>query len=128
MLLTSPFGGYRYFILLPKHGEQIADLWQFFWTLLILALTGNMIHDALGGNPPTVNFVMFVAVFAMLSLIYLIAAAVNEGFAMFAWGPLLVDGLNVFTFVIAGIVMAAQLGVRNCSDEVSPSALQCSRC
>ena len=80
-----------------------------------------MIHDAIGGNPPTINFVMFVAVFAMLSLIYLIAAAVNEGFAMFAWGPLIVDGLNVFTFVIAGIVMAAQLGVRNCSDEVGPS-------
>ena len=77
-----------------------------------------MIHDAIGGNPPTVNFVMFVAVFAMLSLIYLIAASINEGFAMVAWGPLIVDGINVFLFLIAGIVMAAQLGVHSCGNGV----------
>jgi len=89
---------------------------QFFWTFLILALTGNMISNAIGGNPSIVNYVMFVAVFSILSLIYLIAMTVNEGFIIIPWLPLAVDALNTFFFLIGGIALAAEMHVGNCGD------------
>lgn len=84
-----------------------------------MALVGNMIQEAFAGNPSIVNYVMFVAVFSMLSLIYLIAASVNEGFAVLSWLPLVVDGLNTLFFLIGGIALAAYLRVGSCSNEVS---------
>jgi hypothetical protein len=78
-----------------------------------------MVAGAIGGNPSIVNFVMFVAVFSMLSLIYLFAVAFNEDLSLFPWLPLAVDGANTFFFVIAGIALAAELGVHSCGDLVS---------
>ncbi|MCJ1365637.1 hypothetical protein MMC16_004762 [Acarospora aff. strigata] len=90
---------------------------QFLWTLLILALVGNMIHDAISGNTSIVNYCMFVAVFSMLSLIYLIAATVNEGFAIHPLLMVGLDGLNMLLFLIGGIALAAQLRVHSCGNE-----------
>lgn len=92
---------------------------QFLWTFLILALVGNMIADAVGGNPSIVNYCMFVAVFSMLSLIYLIAATVNEGFVIMPILPLIVDALNTLFFLIGGIALASYLGVHSCGNIVS---------
>jgi len=89
---------------------------EFFWVLLILALTGNMIHEAFGGNPSIVNYVMFTAVFAMLSLFYLIPATLSEGFQLHGMLQVLVDGLNVLFTFVGGVAMAAYLGVGNCAD------------
>jgi len=89
---------------------------QFFWTLLIMALIGNMIATAFAGNPSIVNYDMFVAVFGMLSLFYLIPATFNESFA---FHPMLMVGLdivNALLFVIGGIAMAAYLGVHSCGN------------
>jgi hypothetical protein len=77
-----------------------------------------MIHDATKGNPSTINFVMFVAVFAMLSLIYLIAATVNEGFAISPFFMLAADALNTLFFLVGGIALAASLNVHSCSNSV----------
>ena len=84
-----------------------------------MALVGNMIHDAFAGNPSIINYVMFVAVFSMLSLIYLIASTVNEDFAFFPWLPLVLDGLNTLFFLIGGIALAAYLRVHSCNNQVS---------
>lgn len=88
-----------------------------------MALVGNMIHDALYGNPSVVNYVMFVAVFSALSLIYLIGASINEAFALSPIFPLAVDALNVLFFLAGGIAMAAKLDVHSCGNRVSSIAL-----
>lgn len=91
-------------------------LLQFFWTLLIMALTGNMIAEAIAGNHSAINFTMFVAVFAMLSLLYLILASIVTKFAV-PLVMLVLDIINTLLFLIAGIVMAARLGVHSCDNE-----------
>ncbi|KAI9755217.1 MAG: hypothetical protein M1815_005155 [Lichina confinis] len=90
---------------------------QFLWTLLVLALTGNMIAEAFAGNPSAVNFTIFVAVFAMLSLLYLIPASVKESLTIHPIIMLALDVINTLLFLIAGIVMAAKLGVHSCGNE-----------
>lgn len=95
---------------------------QFFFTLLIMALVGNMIASASSGNPSIINYDMFVAVFGMLSLIYLIAGTVNEGLS---GHPLLMVGLDVLNclfFFCGAVAMAADLGVHSCGRAVSPHA------
>ncbi|MCJ1250730.1 hypothetical protein MMC30_007958 [Trapelia coarctata] len=89
---------------------------QFFWTLLIMALVGSMIADAIAGNPAVVNYCMFVAVFSMLSLFYLIAATFNEGFVIMPILPLIVDALNTLFFLVGGIALAGYLGVHSCGN------------
>ncbi|KAI4106421.1 MAG: hypothetical protein L6R37_002219 [Teloschistes peruensis] len=81
---------------------------QFLMTLFVLALTGNIIHDAFAGNPSIINYVMFVAVFAMLSLIYLIAASVMDAFAI-PIAMLALDAINTLLFLVGGIALAAYL-------------------
>ncbi|KAI4196226.1 MAG: hypothetical protein LQ350_006679 [Teloschistes chrysophthalmus] len=86
---------------------------QFLMTLFVLALTGNIIHDAFSGNPSIINYVMFVAVFAMLSLVYLIAASVMDAFAI-PIAMLALDAINTLLFLVGGIALAAYLGVHSC--------------
>ena len=96
---------------------------QFLWTLLILALTGNMIHEASAGNPSIVNYVMFVAVFAIVSLVYLTLASVKPTFAVSPLLLVLVDGLCTLFFLIGGIALAAKLGVHSCGNRVRLSSI-----
>ena len=87
-----------------------------------MALVGNMVAEAVGGNPSIVNYTMFVAVFGMLSLLYLIGATIVE--ALF-W-PVVVlalDALNTIFFLVGGIALAADLGVHSCGNHVSSTAL-----
>lgn len=77
-----------------------------------------MIHEASSGNPSVVNYVMFVAVFSALSLIYLVGASINEAFALSPIIPLAVDALNVLFFLAGGIALAAKLGAHSCSNKV----------
>ncbi|KAF2091973.1 hypothetical protein K490DRAFT_53135 [Saccharata proteae CBS 121410] len=92
-----------------------ARAFEFLWTLLIMALVGNMIATAYSGNPSIVNYVMFVSVFSMLSLFYLIPATIKEGFAI----PVVVialDVLNLIFFLCGAIALAAYLGAHSCSN------------
>jgi len=84
-----------------------------------MALVGNMIADAKSGNPSIINYTMFVAVFAMLSLFYLIAATINENFAISPFFMVAADALNTLFFLIGGIALAAYLNVHSCGDRVS---------
>ncbi|KAF2758343.1 putative non-classical export protein Nce2 [Pseudovirgaria hyperparasitica] len=89
---------------------------QFLWTLLLISLIGNIIHDAYAGNPSIINYDMFVAVFGMLSLIYLIPTSIKDGMAI----PIVtmaLDGLNTLFWLIGGIATAAYLGAHSCSNE-----------
>ncbi|KAL8895400.1 MAG: hypothetical protein Q9192_003661, partial [Flavoplaca navasiana] len=90
---------------------------QFFLTLIILALTGNVIAEAFAGNHSVINYIMFVAVFAMLSLLYLIGAAIIESIAI-PIAMLALDAINTLLFVIGGIALAAYMGVHSCSNRL----------
>jgi len=90
---------------------------EFLWTVLIMALVGNIIHDAFNGNPSIINYDMFVAVFAFLSLIYLIAIAFNDDFMGHGAIPLALDLLNTLFFFCGAVAMAAKLGVHSCGNE-----------
>ncbi|TID17561.1 Lipoyl synthase [Venturia nashicola] len=89
---------------------------QFLWTLLIMALIGNMIATAFAGNHSIVNYDMFVAVFSMLSLLYLIPATIKPNFAFHPMLMVGLDALNALFFLIGGIATAAYLGVHSCGN------------
>lgn len=89
-----------------------------------MALVGNMIATAIAGNPSIVNYDMFVAVFAMLSLFYLIPATLKEDFAFHPIIMVALDTLNVLFFLCGAIATAAYLGVHSCSNEVSAETEQ----
>ncbi|KAH8796706.1 putative Non-classical export protein 2 [Hyaloscypha finlandica] len=86
---------------------------QFIWTLLITALIGNVIAEAFSGNPSSVNYAIFVAVFSWIVLLIGIVAAVmdSENIILIALDTLAV----IFTFV-AGVVLAAKLHVHSCGN------------
>ena len=77
-----------------------------------------MIADAKSGNPSIVNYVMFVAVFGMLSLIYLIAGTISETFAISPFFMLAADALNTLFFLVGGIALAGYLKVHSCGNQV----------
>jgi hypothetical protein len=83
-----------------------------------MALTGNIIADAIAGNPSSINYTMFVAVFSMLCLFYLILVAFKEDFAIHPLIPVILDALNTLFFFAAGVALAARLHVHSCSNQV----------
>ncbi|WPH01444.1 Hypothetical protein R9X50_00429000 [Acrodontium crateriforme] len=89
---------------------------QFFWTLVIMALVGNMIADS-GSGPSIVNYSMFVAVFAMLTLFYLGFAAFTDSTVIHPMLPLVFDALNVIFWFCGAVAFAAELRVHSCSDQ-----------
>lgn len=90
---------------------------QFFCALVIMSLIGNMIAESIGGNHSVVNFDMFVAIFAMLSLFYLIFCAVKDAAIGHPIIPLVLDALNTLFFLCAAIATAAYLGVHSCNND-----------
>ena len=52
---------------------------------------------------------MFVAVFAMLSLIYLIAGSISEGLSGHPLGMVIVDAINTLLFFCGAVALSAQL-------------------
>jgi hypothetical protein len=83
-----------------------------------MSLIGNMIDDAVSGNPSVVNYAMFVAVFSMLSLIYLILAAWTESAPGHPIIPLTLDVLNTLFFFCGAVALAAKLHVHSCNNKV----------
>lgn len=89
-----------------------------------MGLIGNMIASAFAGNPSVVNYTMFVAVFAMLTLFYLIAICFKEEFTIHKFVPATLDLLNVLFLFCAAVALAAELGAHSCSNRVSLKNLQ----
>ena len=77
-----------------------------------------MIADAYSGNPAIINYIMFLAVFAMLSLIYLIAATVRDGLAGHPLIMVAADALNTLFFFCAAVALSAYLNVHSCGNPV----------
>jgi len=90
--------------------------WTFLWTLLTLALIGNVIASAFSGNPSVVNYAIFVSTFCMLVVLFGIAGVFVESLAI----PIalaVADGLAALFSLIAGIALAAELHVHSCGNK-----------
>ncbi|KAF2675087.1 putative non-classical export protein Nce102 [Microthyrium microscopicum] len=87
---------------------------QFFCMLIVLALTANQV--AMGGTPAIINYDLFTAIFAMLSLIYLTAATLNESFIFHRAIMLGLDAFNLLFIFCAAVATAAILGSHSCSN------------
>jgi len=88
---------------------------QFVMALLIMILIANMIQST-GSGPAVTNFDLFVAIFAILSLIYLTAATINESFVFHPAVIIALDVLNALWMLIGGAATAAILGTRSCGN------------
>lgn len=89
--------------------------WEFFCSLIVMALVGNMIATAYAGNSSMVNYDIFVSVFGMLSLLYLLPTTIMGSFNL----PILnigLDALNVIFWFCGAVATAAYLGVHSCSN------------
>lgn len=84
-----------------------------------MSLIGNMIAERVGGSPSVVNYAIFAAVFALLSLLYLIPATFIESLRFNKFIMVGLDGVNTFVWFTCGVAMAAELNVHSCSDAVS---------
>lgn len=91
-----------------------------------MALTGNMIAEAVGGNASIINYCMFVAVISMLALFYLFAVSIKPDFVILPILPLIMDALLTLFFLIGGIALAAELDVHSCGNSVSSLPLSIS--
>jgi len=89
---------------------------EWVFILIIMSLVGNIIATAFAGNPSLINYDMFVAAFAMLSLIYLTLCSFNDGFVGHPILPITLDLLNCIFLFCAAVAMAAELGVHSCSN------------
>lgn len=83
-----------------------------------MALVGNMINEAISGNPSAVNYIMFTAAFAMFTLLYLIPATFSEKIMFHPIIMLVLDILNTIFFFCAAIALPAKLRVHSCSNLV----------
>lgn len=90
---------------------------QFFMSLLIMALIGNAI--AMGADSPINNYTMFCAAFAMITLFFLIPASLKEEWSVFPFLPFTLDLLNNIFWFCGAIALAAELGVHSCGNNVS---------
>lgn len=90
---------------------------QFFFALLVMALTGNMIAMSDAGNGGIVNYSMFCSVFAMLSLLFLLPAAFKESWQIHPIFPVALDVLNTLFWFCGAVAFAAYLGAHSCSNQ-----------
>lgn len=78
-----------------------------------------MIDDSYSGNPATVNYAMYCAVFSMVSLLYLFPSTANLDWAGHPLIMVVLDILNAIFFLASGIALAARLGCESCTNEVT---------
>ncbi|KAH8599154.1 marvel domain-containing protein [Bisporella sp. PMI_857] len=83
--------------------------------IIVTALVGNVIAEAFAGNPGAVNYAIFAAVWSWIVVIIGIVAAVREVALPIAL--LAIDGLALLFNFIAGVVLAAKLGVHSCGNK-----------
>jgi len=86
----------------------------FILTLLVTALIGNAIAISVGGSPSAINYCMFVAVISWLTIFFGLATSFAlESLATYA---AIAEAVVAVFSLIAGIVLAAKLGVHSCGN------------
>lgn len=91
---------------------------EFVFSIIIMALIGNMIAQAVhGGNPASVNYAMYTSTFSIVSLFFLFPMTWNPEWGFHAIVPMVLDLLNAMFFLSSGIVLAARLEAHSCSNQ-----------
>ena len=92
---------------------------QFFFSVILLAMAAALVaNQPSGGSPSQINYDVFVAVFALLTWFYTVAASTWSPDGIGA--PILIialDALNTLFFFAGGIAMAVALGVHSCGND-----------
>lgn len=83
-----------------------------------MGLIGNFQAMAYAGNPPSINYVMFVVAFAIVSLFYLFPAAINVTWSGHPVFLVIVDSMNCVFWLTAAVELAARLQADDCGDRV----------
>ncbi|KAH1292239.1 hypothetical protein KXX11_009700 [Aspergillus fumigatus] len=91
--------------------------WEFVFSLLVMALIGNINAMAFAGNPATINYSMFTATFSIISLFYLVPASINLNWAIHPIIMIVLDVLNNIFFLTCAIALAARLECHSCSND-----------
>jgi|SRR5579859_174308 len=91
---------------------------QFFFAVIVLAMAGALVaNQPSGGSPSQINYDIFVAVFALLTWFYTVAAS---SFWPNGIGAstiiILLDALNTLFFFAGGVAMAVALRVHSCGN------------
>lgn len=83
-----------------------------------MSLVGNMIATAFAGNPAMINYVMFVSVFGMATLVfYLLPTSFLDKYHI-PIVSIILDALNVIFWFCAAVALPSYLHVHSCSNRV----------
>ncbi|KAM5446895.1 hypothetical protein MaudCBS49596_006295 [Microsporum audouinii] len=99
-----------------KWGSVALRLIQLAFAVIVMALIGNMIDDALNGSASVVNYNMFVPAFIMLSLIYLIPASISDTVMFHPILMFIIDALCCLFAFCGAIALPAKQHVHSCSN------------
>ncbi|KAJ5212118.1 uncharacterized protein N7498_003764 [Penicillium cinerascens] len=91
--------------------------WEFVWTVIVMALIGNMLASAFAGNPAAVNYAMYTVAFSMFTLFYLVPASWNLDWAIHPIFMITLDVLNCIFFFCAAIALASKLTCHSCTNQ-----------
>lgn len=83
-----------------------------------MGLVGSFQAMAYAGNPPSINYVMFVTAFALVSLFYLVPAAINIRWSGNPIFVVIVDTINSVFWLTSAVELAARLQANDCGDRV----------
>ncbi|PGH08771.1 hypothetical protein AJ79_05870 [Helicocarpus griseus UAMH5409] len=90
---------------------------QTIFAVIIMALIGNMINEAYNESSSTVNYVLFVPAFTLLTMFYLLTATINDSFIVHPAVMFLVDLLNLIFVFCGAVALPSKLRVHDCSNE-----------
>ncbi|PGH14954.1 hypothetical protein AJ80_05717 [Polytolypa hystricis UAMH7299] len=102
--------------MVSKAVNIILRIWQLVCAVIIMALVGNMIADRYNESASTTNYVLFVSAFTMLTMFYLMAAAISDAFMVHPAIVLVVDVLNTIFLFCAAVALPSKLRVHSCSN------------
>ncbi|KAK2861398.1 hypothetical protein FQN49_004237 [Arthroderma sp. PD_2] len=100
-----------------KMGSVILRIIQLALAVIVMALIGNMIDDALHGSSSVVNYNLFVPAFVMLSLLYLIPASFSDKIMIHPILMFIIDALCCLFLFAGAIALPAKQRVHSCTNE-----------
>ncbi|KAF3894539.1 Non-classical export protein Nce102 [Trichophyton interdigitale] len=100
-----------------KWGSAALRLIQLALAVIVMALIGNMIDDAIHGSSSVVNYNLFVLAFILLSLLYLIPASLSDKIMLHPILMFFIDALCCIFAFCGAIALPARQHVHSCSNK-----------
>ncbi|EFR02797.1 hypothetical protein MGYG_05797 [Nannizzia gypsea CBS 118893] len=110
-----------------KWGSAALRFIQLALAVIVMALIGNMIDDAIRGSSSVVNYNLFVSAFILLSLLYLIPASLSDTVMFHPVLTFIIDALCCVFAFCGAIALPARQHVHSCSNRAYTSTNPVSR-